>query len=92
MKKAKKYTKVKKFLNFAKKFVNDLLLRLKSFVLIIVKFIVNIDISFLFIFAATYLFDFSYPWQYRLIGSFGLYYVYSFIVNNVKEICKILRS
>lgn len=51
----------------------------------IIKFILNIDIGFIFVFCATYLFNSTYDWRLRLVGSFGLYYVYNLIIKNIKE-------
>lgn len=80
--KQKKRKQNKSKLNFKLNKLNENIL---LFIRNILKLILNIDISFVFVFCATYLFNYTYDWKLRLIGSFGLYYVYNIIIKNIKE-------
>ena len=51
-----------------------------------VKFIVNIDITPIFIFAASYAISTDFPWYYRIIASIGIYIIYKMLIKDIKEI------
>lgn len=52
----------------------------------VVKFIVNIDITPVFIFAASYAISTDFPWYYRIISSIGIYIIYKILIKDIKEI------
>lgn len=80
----KKRINKKKFAKF-KYDINILVQTMQIFFVAVVKLLMNIDIGFIFIFMLTYLFNYTYPWYFRLIGSFGMYHVLMSIKQSLKE-------
>ena len=87
-----KHKKIKEMLNNLNSTVVNQKLLFQKRVLNLIEFFVNLDIGWLFVFLSTYLFNFTYPWEWRLIGSVGIYYVYRIFIDSVKEVVKILNK
>ncbi len=66
--------------------IDIFILKIKKLSLKMIEIILNIDIGFMFLFAATYLFNTFLPWHYRLFGCFGVYYCYKILFENIKEL------
>jgi len=43
----------------------------------------NIDIDFFFLFLASYFFNYTYPWYFRLIGAIGVVYIYKILIRDI---------
>jgi hypothetical protein len=87
--KQKPSSKFKNFINKLKDKYKNFKLFTQRKILDLIKFLVNLDISWIFIFASTYLFNFTYPWYYRLIGSFGVYYSFKILVEELGKLIKL---
>ena len=87
-----KYKKIQNILNSLNSKADNQKLLFKKRILNLIEFFVNLDIGWLFVFLSTYLFNFTYPWEWRLIGSIGIYYVYGIFIDSVKEVVKILNK
>lgn len=93
-KKFKEKTKkslVKKIKNWLKKKTSNILFKLRNLLLNTIYFIINIDIGFMFLFAATYLFDINLTWYERLIGAFGLYHFILIMHKKISEWFTIMK-
>jgi hypothetical protein len=75
----------KKALSKIKFYLNKIWEKILLLVLNIMKLIINTDISFIFLFFATYLINYTYPWYYRLIGSLGLWVIYKNILKDFRR-------
>lgn len=88
MKMGKKIDILKKFKPKIELFLTRLNEKTQSLIVKVLKFILNLEVGFVFLFMATYIVNYTYPWEYRLIASIGVYVVYKMVVEDVKEILK----
>lgn len=87
-----KHKKVQQMLDKLKSSTTNKKLLIRNRILDLIRFILNIDIGWLFVFATTYLFNFTYPWEWRLIGSVGLYYSFKIFIKEVKGLVGIMNK
>jgi hypothetical protein len=77
---------INKYTPRIKSFKTNISLRIKKYSLKLIEFIVNIDISFIYIFALSYFFLPTIPLWIRVIGSWGIYHSYKLLVEDITRI------
>lgn len=58
-------------------------IKVKNFPKKVLALLGRIDIDFFFLFLASYFFNYTYPWYYRLIGAIGVVYIYKILIRDI---------
>ena len=69
-------------------FIKNFMLKTTLAILKTIKYVLNLDVGFIFLFFATYLFNSTYPWHWRLLGCFGLYMIYKMLLKDYRGLSK----
>ena len=64
---------------------------LKNFILSMISFVVNIEITPLFLLMASYAIGYEYPLKYRFIGAIGVYVIYKMLLSDIKSVVKEIK-
>ncbi len=91
-KKPKEPSKLSKFWTKFKFKTKELSLKILSKIRTVFNWIINTDVDFVFVFAASFVLTIPYLWWHRLIFSIGITFIYKLIVKDIIRVKTIMRG